>query len=534
MRWFVALGFLAALLAPASSLRGQTPALAPDLVLWQAGVKPYTQTKSFDTNSCEVIEGCAAPGTRRLLRFHIYTRNQGSADLFLGAPENNPLFEYAECHGHYHFRNFVIARLFDSNNVAVAAGAKIGFCLLDDARFDPNASPQAVYNCEFQGIQRGWDDFYWGNLPCQSIDITGLPGGEYILELEIDPENRLPETNEDNNVIRLPVVIPRPCDDPLANDSFETAMPITAGRMQLYGNSNCATTEPGESTTLEGRSVWFRWVAPFSGTAVISTDGSTFDSTLGIYTGDALDALTIIGENDDGGWGHNALVRFTATNRAVYRIKVDGYHGVGGDYTLNIIPSTNDDFQNCAPLLGTAGLIRDYNTHATAEFFEPPHAGFQAARSIWFCWTAPFTGPVTFDTAGSFFDTVLAVYTGASIGSLAPIRSNDNYQPPYTTSRVTFQAISNTVYRIAVDGRRGNAAMLILRWGPPLRLAASNTDGAFQLSLIGAPGDQYAIETSQDLKAWAIWQRRFNTNGTLLLKDPVITDGHRSYRLYLE
>src|SRR5688572_26259376 len=184
MRCFAAMGCLAALLGAAGSTRGQTP--APDLVLWAAGVSPYTQTKTFETNTCEVIEGCAASGTRRLLRFHIYTRNQGSADLVLGPPENNPLYEYAECHGHYHFHNFVMARLFDSNNFPVAAAAKIGFCIRDSEPWRPDAAPQYRYDCEFQGMQPGWGDLYWGNITCQYIDITGLAGGEYTLELEID------------------------------------------------------------------------------------------------------------------------------------------------------------------------------------------------------------------------------------------------------------------------------------------------------------------------------------------------------------
>jgi hypothetical protein len=540
MRWFTVMSF-AAVLAASVSLAAETSLPAPDLVLWPAGVKPYTQIKEFTTNGCEVLEGCAIPGTRRLLRFHIFTRNQGTADLVLGAPQGNPLFEYASCHGHYHFRNFVIARLFDSNNLQVASAAKIGFCLLDDARWDPNAPTQPIYHCQFQGIQRGWDDFYWANLACQFIDITGLPGGEYTLELEVDPDNRLHESNKNNNIIRLPTVIPEPCGEPVANDNFDAPTQITDARVLLQSSSSCASLEPGEvGIPFEelGRSVWFRWVAPFTGPTAISTDGSTFNTLLSVYTGDALNALTIIGEDDNGGYGYNALVRFNATNGTAYRIKVDGYLGVGGDYTLNIIPSTNDHFQNCAPLVGAAGLIRDYNLSATAQPGEPAHAGNRAIHSIWFCWIAPFTGPVTFDTsiiAGAYFDTVLAVYTGVNLTALTVVATNDNYAAPWVTSRVTFNAVSNTLYRIAVDGRGGAVGITILRWGPPLRLATSNiSNDDLQLSVLGAPGDQYAIETSDDLKQWSVWKRPFNTNGTTFLHAPFTTVPQQFYRLYLE
>ena len=534
MRAFIFTCLLFAVFAPADFLNAQTPSPLPDLILWHVAIKPFTQTKSFASNSCEVIEGCMSADTHRLLRFNIETRNQGSADLILGPPENNPLFEYAPCHGHYHFRNFVIARLFDSNDVSVATGSKIGFCLTDSYRWDTNASPQSLYHCGFQGIQRGWADDYAANLSCQYIDITDVPAGEYTLELEVDPDNRLSEGNEDNNIVRVPVILPGPCNAPVPNDTFESASPITSARAQLFGNSNCATTDPGEAPIIGslGRSVWFRWTAPFNGQAMISTDGTTFDSVLGVYTGPSPQDLAKIGENDDGGYGHNALVRFETIATTVYRVKVDGYQGVGGDYTLNIIPGNNDNFQSCAPLPGAVGLIRDYTIYATAEFGEPAHADNAAIHSLWYCWTAPFTGPVTFDTDGSLFDTVLAVYTGSSLSALTRVAANDNYQPPWTTSRLTFNATSNTLYRVAVDGRNSSVGMLILRWGPPFRLRANN---ALQLNLSGAVGDHYAIETSPNLQSWAPWKRLFNTNGTVTVSEPFSNPpSQRFYRAYLE
>ena len=69
-------------------------------------------------------------------------------------------------------------------------------------------------------------------------------------------------------------------------------------------------------------------------------------------------------------------------------------------------------------------------------------------------------------TAGSNYDTLLAVYTGTSVNALATIAKNDDVDPiaGILTSSVTFTATAGTVYKIAVDGwdiARGN---IILNW----------------------------------------------------------------------
>lgn len=88
---------------------------------------------------------------------------------------------------------------------------------------------------------------------------------------------------------------------------------------------------------------------------------------------------------------------------------------------------------------------------ATAEAGEPAHAGVAAAHSVWFTYTAPATRTVSFDTCGSLFDTRVAVYTGATLGALVPVASDDDSSCG-TSSRVTFAATAGTTYRIAVDG----------------------------------------------------------------------------------
>src|SRR5687767_1441183 len=76
----------------------------------------------------------------------------------------------------------------------------------------------------------------------------------------------------------------------------------------------------------------------------------------------------------------------------------------------------NDRFTNALDLTVTVettpGRYLGSSLNATRETNEPIHfvGSPNSARSVWFRWTAPQSGIVTFDTIGSVFDTVLASY----------------------------------------------------------------------------------------------------------------------------
>ena len=68
-------------------------------------------------------------------------------------------------------------------------------------------------------------------------------------------------------------------------------------------------------------------------------------------------------------------------------------------------------------------------------------------------------------TAGSDFDTTLAVYTGTSVNALVVVASNDEFEAD-STSAVTFFPSAGTTYRIAVDGSSGTMGAVTLNWAP--------------------------------------------------------------------
>ncbi|MEP7294843.1 MAG: lysyl oxidase family protein [Burkholderiales bacterium] len=165
----------------------------PDIVVWGPAINPYITTETFASNACEIEEGTITAGTKKLLRFTTQTRNIGTADLVLGNPATSPLFQWGGCHGHYHFQSFAQYRLLDATGSLVGTGKKVGFCLMDITRIDTSVNPSPRYTCSNQGIQAGWADVYSSNLSGQWIDITGLPAGQYILEITMDPLNIIDE-----------------------------------------------------------------------------------------------------------------------------------------------------------------------------------------------------------------------------------------------------------------------------------------------------------------------------------------------------
>jgi hypothetical protein len=180
----------------------------PDLIVWEPVIDPYLSTEVFQEGMCEVEEGLITPGVHRLLRFTTESRNVGGTDMLVPTPEQRPdLFEFQECHGHFHFLGFASYRLLNGMGEEVAAGRKVSFCLLDTVRWDSASNPHPVYNCSVQGIQAGWSDVYDAGLPGQWIDITGLAAGTYTLEITMNPEQAIEEANYTNNTTSIQVEI---------------------------------------------------------------------------------------------------------------------------------------------------------------------------------------------------------------------------------------------------------------------------------------------------------------------------------------
>lgn len=499
----------------------------PDLIVWGAGASPSISVETLSPNNCMVVEGCATSGTRKLLRFNMETRNIGQADLNLGIPTTNALYRFATCHGHYHFEAFAQYTLLDTNfnpvmlGTNVVVGRKTGFCVLDFFKWRPDAAPTKKFDCantpqaltnSTQGIQAGWGDIYDKTLDCQFIDITGVPAGEYLLQIAVNPDNVLVEANYNNNMTLVPVSIPpTSCATTPPNDDFANAVIATAPPFSATEFNNCATKESGEPNhagSTGTHSLWYRWTPTSNLVATINTRRSTFDTALAVYTGNSVNALTLVASNDDLSPSvAQSEVSFNAVAGTTYQIAVNGLGTAVGDVVLNINPPGNDNFANRYLITGTAGSTNGYNIAASKEGTnETAHAFEVGGHSVWYRWVAPTSGFVDFNTKGSTFDTLLAVYTNSIMTSTnIPLESNDDDAQGggLQTSRLWFYARAGTNYDIAVDGFGGDVGQVKLSWNMDCKLALTNlANGDVQVSLTGVDWQRYVLLGSTNLTSW--------------------------------
>ncbi|HQN00204.1 MAG TPA: trypsin-like peptidase domain-containing protein [Candidatus Hydrogenedentes bacterium] len=169
----------------------------------------------------------------------------------------------------------------------------------------------------------------------------------------------------------------------------------------------------------------------------------------------------------------------------------------------NNVPPENDLFANAALFPQETTRVTGTNVYATREPDEPEHAGVSGGASLWWRWTAPFSGMVLVSTQGSTIDTLLAIYTGDSLVNLRVAASNDDM--PYSRqSQVSLPAIQDTVYYIAVDGYRGEQGGITLEVTPSLvvtpvtrTVAGDNGTTTFTIQTI-------ASWTAVSDQAWAL------------------------------
>ncbi len=248
------------------------------------------------------------------------------------------------------------------------------------------------------------------------------------------------------------------------SDAFGSRTLLVGANISASGSNIGATKEPGEPAnagTLGGKSVWWSWTALANGAVAVSTAGSSFDTTLGIYTGSRVNALSAVASSDDE--TSSVLTSrgvFMAIAGQTYQISVDGYKGASGQIRLTIL--ANNDFANRLAVTGTVITVTGSNVGATLETGEPKNAGVTGGKSVWWSWTSPVTGVVSMTTAGSTFDTTLGVYSGSSLTALTVIAANDDEASSILTSRLSFAVIAGQIYQISVDGYRGSSGQIRL------------------------------------------------------------------------
>jgi Ca2+-binding RTX toxin-like protein len=127
------------------------------------------------------------------------------------------------------------------------------------------------------------------------------------------------------------------------NDNFEYRRRLLGFSTTDTGSNVGFTGEPGEpnhagvnfGVSAWVNSGWWTWTAPASGLVTLNTIGSNYDTSLAVYTGSAVNALSPVAGNDDF-FGLQSRVQFNAVAGQTYQIAVDGYTSATGNINLNL------------------------------------------------------------------------------------------------------------------------------------------------------------------------------------------------------
>jgi hypothetical protein len=218
--------------------------------------------------------------------------------------------------------------------------------------------------------------------------------------------------------------------------------------------------------------IWYRVVAPCSGTMRASTCGANFDSKIAIYLSCPSGANGALRCNDDNGpacAGLDASVDFPVVGGNDYFIRVGSFSQTAfGSGSLSIeslscpIPS-NDLCSNPSPV--SVGLNDINNVNSCANAGSSCGSG---SAAVYYSFTAPDSCTYQVETCGlATWDTVLAVYPNCLVQP--PIACSDDNCGGTLQSSLSFAATGGTSYLIRLhgfSGATGTGQMRISRIGP--------------------------------------------------------------------
>ncbi|MEK6703976.1 MAG: PPC domain-containing protein [Planctomycetota bacterium] len=244
-----------------------------------------------------------------------------------------------------------------------------------------------------------------------------------------------------------------------ATDSCGSAQTIFDGG--TYTGTTVGASLDGADTcrTGEGPDVWYKYTATCDGVMVVDTFGSGYDTILSAHTGCPGNTGNQVACNDDTG-GLQSQIVFSVTRNTTYRIRVSGYNGAAGNFTLhaNLSRPSND---NCAGFVtigsgvysfNSCGCTTDGPAESACAYFGYP----QVDNDFWVRWYADCNGDATVTTCGSTFDTKIAVYPGSCpSGPESTLACDDDSCG--LQSIVTFRVVAGQPYLLRFGGFNGAA-----------------------------------------------------------------------------
>ena len=206
-------------------------------------------------------------------------------------------------------------------------------------------------------------------------------------------------------------------------------------------------------------SIWWVYGSSFHGSTMIGA--GPLSGGMDTCQGDSGGPLFVVGIQarlvGDTSWGSGCA---RPNKPGIYG---EVYQGAMRSFVNSLVGRPVNNTFAGSGISGADGTVSANNTDATAQTGEPNAALNSSATSVWYSWTAPQSGPTSFNTRDAAFDTALGVYTGTSVAALSTVATNDDFNGTLQ-SKVTFNATAGTTYRIAVGGFNAQHGSFGLQW----------------------------------------------------------------------
>jgi hypothetical protein len=122
----------------------------------------------------------------------------------------------------------------------------------------------------------------------------------------------------------------------VAQDDCATAIAVANGTFGPYSNIGMTTSSPPWQCGLGANDIWFIYVAQGAGNVTADTCGSGFDTTIEAFDGSGgCGNLLSLGCNDDACLLQSSIT-FPCTPGTAYYIRVGGFFGATGTFSLNV------------------------------------------------------------------------------------------------------------------------------------------------------------------------------------------------------
>lgn len=239
------------------------------------------------------------------------------------------------------------------------------------------------------------------------------------------------------------------CIEPPADDC---ARAVSIGDGTLTGSTITATND-GSSAC--GRSeaspdVWFHYKSEEDCLLRVDTCGSDYDTVLSVHRACPATQANEIACNDDS-CELDSAVSFVATADTPYFIRVSGYDGDTGAFTLNVTCVAADDSDHC----GVAQVIEadttlDGDTSSASPSGIATCGGSPLSPDLWFVHTTTKACVLELTTCGAEWDTILSIFSACPAVEGDLLGCNDDACGLQSVLRYT--AIADTTYWIRVSG----------------------------------------------------------------------------------